>query len=99
MGRKKRLVNRARPSILGSKYFLLYLKMVSVVARISAGRKVQTLTMLRNTPLASTTPRSRPMRKLMKTSMIMPTTVVMPEERMEGMAWASADFMADTRSV
>ena len=65
---------------------------------MSAGKTVNTQTMLRNTPLAITIPMSAPILKLIKSSISIPATVVSALDEIDGNAFTHAVFIASSRS-
>ena len=98
MGRRNRLPKEARERVGTGSTFLAVLRMALSNSKMSPGNTVNTQIMLMRTPFASTNPKSRPMRKLMNTSIRSPTTVVMPLLRMEEKAWRNARCIARHRS-
>ena len=87
------LENTASPFVGIRRDFLVVLRINPSQAIRMPGMITSTQNMLRNTPFASTMPRSMPILKLMNTSISRPTTVVIPLETTDGKAFTTAVFM------
>ena len=83
--------------ILGSRFAVFAISLSDI--RIRPGSTVKMLSRLQRTPLASTMPRSRPILKLMNTSISRPTKVVKALLVMVEKAFTRAFFMACLRSA